>query len=77
MLGPDERRTPMSIIYKAARIMALDGEERPVSPVSGFFLDSGDGQIRLYTCWHVVTGIDYHELNVTAKSWPPRRLQCL
>lgn len=38
---------------------------------SGLILGEDDG-LYLYTCWHVVTGLDMHDLPITAEK--PKRM---
>lgn len=42
---------------RSLKLEVLDEQDRLLSQDTGFFLQDG-GQWHLYTCWHVVTGID-------------------
>jgi hypothetical protein len=47
---------------KAVRLETFNKERKPLTRASGFLIRETDG-LFLYTCWHVVTGIDFLNLN--------------
>lgn len=51
--------------FKAVHIQCLNREEEPISGAfaSGFVRREGNTNF-LYTCWHVVTGFDMHNLKI-------------
>lgn len=60
------------LCVKAVHIQCLDANKKPVNNTnaSGFIVREKD-QLFLYTCWHVVTGYDMHNLEV--RDLPNRR----
>ena len=61
------------LTYKAAHLQCLDKDGAPIigADASGFVRREG-GELYLYTCWHVVTGLDVHGLNTGEVS--PQRM---
>jgi hypothetical protein len=55
---------------KAMRLEALDKDQNVLCRASGFLVSESDG-LFLYTCWHVVTGVDF--LDPTPLTPPERR----
>jgi hypothetical protein len=64
----------MTIIHKAARVTVLDSEGASMFTASGFFVHDG-AKCCVFTCWHVVTGVDPFDPEITASLWPPKRRQ--
>lgn len=62
----------MTAFLHAVRIWLLDSKDRPICPATGVIIEDGDG-VFLYTCWHVVTGINFLDLKVPHNAWPPSR----
>lgn len=64
----------LSLSHKAVMIQCLDaaGKEIDGAYASGFILRESDG-LFLYTCWHVVTGLDIHYLPMNYEA-PNRRV---
>jgi hypothetical protein len=50
----------------AVRVECLDSAQQPVpyAVATGFLRADESGQLSLYTCWHVVTGLDPHALSL-------------
>lgn len=50
---------------KAVHIQCLDENQNPINGAnaSGFIVQEGENKF-LYTCWHVVTGFNMHEINI-------------
>jgi hypothetical protein len=69
-LPPHPLQNSIMIGMKAVRLETLDEQQRLLSRATGFFVKESDGTF-LYTCWHVVTGIDF--LRPTPKALPTRR----
>jgi hypothetical protein len=42
------------------------------APATGFLIAENE-RVFLYTCWHVVTKLDYLDIKVSASTWPPER----
>jgi hypothetical protein len=55
---------------KAVRLETFDENKRLLGRASGFLVNESDG-LFLYTCWHVVTGVDF--LKPAPMSRPKRR----
>lgn len=68
-----DRSHSFYISGSVARLEALDEQGRTLGWGSGFFIEERDF-LSLYTCWHVVTGIDAHQLPSPHK-FPPVRAQ--
>ena len=64
-----ERRHSFYVSQATVRLEILDENNKTVSWASGFVVDEHDF-LSLYTCWHVVTGVDPHNIPVRA---PPKR----
>jgi hypothetical protein len=62
----------MSLNMKAVHIQCLDENKNPIkgANASGFLLQENGG-LFLYTCWHVVTGYNMHDVKVGRT--PPNR----
>ena len=62
----------MSLNMKAVHVQCLDKHKEPIKNgnASGFLLQE-KGELFLYTCWHVVTGYNMHDVEV--KEPPDRR----
>lgn len=60
------------LTYKAVHLQCLDKDGAPIvgADASGFIRREG-GELYLYTCWHVVTGCDMHDLKTAPI--PPNR----
>jgi Trypsin-like peptidase domain len=65
--GLDERGDPIEV---------LDAKGKPAGKLvaSGFLMRHSDG-LYLYTCWHVVTGIDLHNAVLPGARSPKRRMK--
>lgn len=63
----------MFLSLKAVHIQCLDEHQKPINGAyaSGFIVQEG-GQNFLYTCWHVVTGFNMHNIDVS-KGLPNRK----
>jgi hypothetical protein len=57
-MASDDMDTTLLIGAKIALLEMLDDERNLVSRATGFFVNDKDG-VHLYTCWHVVRGIDF------------------
>ncbi len=55
----------MSLSFKAVHIQCLDEEKKPIknANATGFIVQEKEGYF-LYTCWHVVTGYNMHNVSV-------------
>ncbi len=47
-----------NLSYKTLRITTYTSDDKPISNATGFVVEQ-DGKCNLYTCWHVVSGIDF------------------
>lgn len=58
--------------YKSVHVQCLDNDGKEISnaTASGFIVNE-KGKLFLYTCWHVVTGYDMHEVKIR-RSHPNR-----
>jgi Trypsin-like peptidase domain len=54
---------------KAVRLETFDEDGKVLTRASGFLVEESDGSF-LYTCWHVMTGVDFLQPNPMA---PPKR----
>jgi hypothetical protein len=54
------------------KILVLDMDGQKISYATGFLVKETD-DVYLYTCWHVLTGFDFFNVQVTNKHWPPQR----
>jgi hypothetical protein len=62
--------------YTAVLVRCLDVEMRPIQDaVASAFLRCEGGRVFLYTCWHVVTGLDPATCIVQSPNMPRRFLQ--
>jgi hypothetical protein len=59
----------MMIGLKAVRLETFDQEKRLLTRASGFLIRESDG-LFLYTCWHVITGVEFLQPNPKT---PPKR----
>jgi hypothetical protein len=63
-------RNSLMVGLKSVRLEILDENKHFLTRASGFLVRESDG-LFLYTCWHVVTGVDF--LQPTPMSPPKRR----
>ena len=69
--SPDIRK--FDLPFKAVRIQCLDKDGLPIKNATGSgFIRREDDSLYLYTCWHLVTGLDKNDLRVGRN--PPNRL---
>lgn len=63
----------MSLNMKAIHVQCLDKNKKPVEGVnaSGFILEE-KGELFVYTCWHLVTGYNMHDVKI-GRTLPNRR----
>lgn len=63
----------MTLNMKAVHIQCLDENQKPINGAyaSGFIVQEGEHNY-LYTCWHVVTGFNMHNVEV-GKNLPNRK----
>ncbi len=70
MTTPHPLRHSLMVGLKAVRLETLDDDGKLLGRATGFLVKESDGSF-LYTCWHVVTGVDF--LQPTPMSPPKRR----
>ena len=63
----------MSLNMKAVHVQCLDENQKPINGAyaSGFIVQENEHKF-LYTCWHVVTGFNMHNIEV-GSSLPNRK----
>ncbi len=66
----------LMVSHKAVMVHCLDdaGKEIEGAYASGFILKEQDG-LFLYTCWHVITGLDMHQLPMNYKTSNRKKLR--
>jgi hypothetical protein len=69
MAIPHRLQNSLLVGLKAVRLETFDKDKRLLKRASGFLVKESDG-LFLYTCWHVVTGVDFLQPNPLS---PPRR----
>lgn len=66
--------TPRDLSHRTLKVVTLDQEKRPITTATGFLIVGSSGA-SLYTCWHVVTGIDFFDPVVPRNPRRPAFLQ--
>ena len=69
MSAPHALQHSLMVGLKAVRLETLDKDKNLLARGSGFLVKEADGSF-LYTCWHVVTGVDFLQPNSLS---PPKR----
>jgi hypothetical protein len=69
MSTPHPLQHSIMVGLKAVRLETLDEDKNLLTRASGFLVKETDG-LFLYTCWHVVTGVDFLQPNSLS---PPKR----